>query len=64
LREQLILAVAGSFDVIVVFLALYYWLLVRDGCERSRAWITVALLAMMRARFLFPDAPAVELIYR
>jgi len=53
-RRQLILAIASSFDIVLVVLALYYWLLVRAGIRTNASMIVVALLAVARAGFLFP----------
>src|SRR5579863_9924541 len=53
-RRQLILAIASSFDVVLVVAALYYWLLVRAGIRTNSSMIMVVLLAMTRASFLFP----------
>ena len=54
-RRQLILAVAGSFDVIIIVAALYYWLLVRAGIRTRASMIVVTLIATARAAFLFPN---------
>lgn len=54
-RRQLVLAIASSFDVVVVVATLYYWLLVRAGIRTNLSIITFALLAMIRASFLFPN---------
>ena len=54
-RRQLILAIASSFDVILVVAALYYWLLVRAGIRTNSSMIVVTLLGTIGAGFLFPN---------
>ena len=53
-RRQLILALASSFDIVFVVVALYYWLLARTGIRTNASMIVVGLLAVARAGFLFP----------
>ena len=54
-RRQLILAIASSFDIVLVVVAVYYWLLVRAGIRTKLSMIMVTLLAIIRAGFLFPS---------
>jgi hypothetical protein len=61
-RRQLILAIASSFDLVVVVLALYHSLLVRARIRTRSSMILVTLLATVRAIFLFPNGARVKTI--
>ena len=52
--RRLILAIASSFDIVLIVAALYYWLLVRAGIRTNASMIILTLLAIVRAAFLFP----------
>lgn len=61
-QHRLILASASCFDVVVVVLALYYWLLVRPRIRTISSMIMIGLLAVLRASFLFPNGGRAKML--
>lgn len=55
-HRQLVLAIASTFDIVGVVLALYYWLLVRPGLRGRTSMLAVGLLGAARACYLYPGA--------
>jgi hypothetical protein len=58
--KRMILAIASSFDVILVVLALYYWLLVRPGIRAPGSMVAITLTGMLRATYFYPNALAIR----
>jgi hypothetical protein len=61
-HRQLVLAIASSFDLVVVVPALYHSLLVRTRIRTKSSMIMLTLLATMRASFLFPNGAGMKTI--
>ncbi len=61
-ERRLILAIASTFDLVIVVTALYYWLLVRPGIRAQTSLIVVALLGVVRATYLYPNARALKIV--
>ena len=55
-RKRLIVAAGATLDIVLIVTAIYYWLLVRPGIRGRASVLPIALLGVLRATLLFPDA--------
>jgi hypothetical protein len=61
-ERRMLVAVAATFDVVVLVTALYYWLLVRPGIRGRTSLAVVALTSVVRATFLYPNAAGMRAV--
>jgi len=54
--RRMAVSAAATLDLVVVVCAIYYWLLVRPGIRGRVSLIPIALLGVLRATFLYPNA--------
>jgi hypothetical protein len=54
--RRMVVSAAATLDLVVVVCAIYYWLLVRPGIRGRVSLIPIALLGVLRATFLYPNA--------
>jgi hypothetical protein len=53
--RRITIAVAATFDVVVVISALYYWMLVRPGIRSPGSLAAIALTGVLRATYFYPN---------
>jgi hypothetical protein len=59
---RMLVAVGGTFDVVVLVSAIYYWLLVRPGIRHRGSLIAIVLLDVLHATYFYPNAPAARVV--
>jgi len=57
--KRLFVAGGAVFDLTLTVSATYYWLLVRPGIRGRASLMAIALIGILRATFLFPNARTV-----
>jgi hypothetical protein len=60
-RAHAVVAVGATFDVIVVVTLIYYWLLVRPGIQGRSSLFPIALMGLLHATYLYPNATSARL---
>ena len=58
--RRIAVALAASFDVVVVISALYYWMLVRPGIRARGSLFAIALTGVLRATYFYPHGTALR----